>query len=745
MDTQYKHAQHEAKIYQVWEKSDIFTAKKSDLGKQPAFTIIMPPPNANDPLHLGHAMFITIEDILIRYHRMLGETTLWLPGTDHAGIETQYVFEKKLAKENKSRFQFSRDQLYQDIWQYVQTNVGVAIDQMKKLGASADWSRYKFTLDKDIVEFVTNTFGQMHQQGLIYRDLKLVNYCVKCGTSYSDLEVKHLTQTSPLYYIKYGPLEVATVRPETKFGDVALAVNPKDKRYQKYIGQKVKITCVAGVSELPVIGDDRVDQNFGTGVLKITPAHDHTDFEIAQTHSLPLKQVIDFRGKLINCPESYSNLNVNQARAQLVTELEKLDLITKVDQQYSNSVGVCYRCGKVLEPLPLPQFFVAVNKPDNNLSRKALEFLTTKQIKIHGAGKDKILRHWLKNLRDWNISRQIVWGIRIPVWYPTAGRENQIQVKFIDSNHQLQQTTLVEALSDHSLEVIESGLQTINVPLGTPYVVAQHKPKDGQSYLPETDTLDTWFSSAQWPVATLKTNHPGDFDHFYPTSIMETAYDILPFWVMRMMLMGGYLTNKPPFKQVYFHGLIRDSKGQKMSKSKGNVLNPIEVAEKYSTDALRLALVIRSTPGQDKSVGEPDFQAARNFTNKIWNASRYVLMQFDSDETSSTTPYPTKISSNYQKKLSELTLSVGKKLDSLKIGQASDQLYSQFWHWFCDEMIELHKQGKLDKHTLLQTLTVFLQLLHPFVPFITERVWQELYAKKLVEAEVLAAYHWPKS
>ncbi len=745
MDSQYKHSEHEVEIYQLWEKSDIFTAKNTSSSNQPAFTIIMPPPNANDPLHLGHAMFITIEDILIRYHRMLGETTLWLPGTDHAGIETQYVFEKKLAKQGKSRFQYSRDKLYQEIWEYVQTNAGVAIEQMKKLGASADWSRYKFTLDKEIVEFVTNTFGQMHQQGLIYRDLKLVNYCVKCGTSYSDLEVKHQTQISPLYYIKYGPLEVATVRPETKFGDVALAVNPKDSRYKEYIGQTVQIECVAGVRELPVIGDERVDQSFGTGVLKITPAHDHTDFEISQTHSLPLKQVIDFRGKLINCPESYNNLNVNHARTQIITELERLNLITKVDHQYSNSVGVCYRCGKVLEPLPLPQFFVAVNKPANNLTHKALDFLTTKQIKIHGAGKDKILRHWLKNLRDWNISRQIVWGIRIPVWYPTAGLESLIQVKFIDSNNQIQQATLAQALENHSFDTIESGLQTINVPLDAPYVVAQHKPANDQNYLPETDTLDTWFSSAQWPVATLKTNQPGDFERFYPTSIMETAYDILPFWVMRMMLMGAFLTNKPPFKQVYFHGLIRDSKGQKMSKSKGNVLNPIEVAEKYSTDALRLALVIRSTPGQDKSVGEPDFQAARNFTNKIWNASRYVLMQFDDDKGSIELSSPFQIHPDYQKKLSQLVLSVTKKLNSLKIGQASDQLYSEFWHWFCDEMIELHKQGKLDKQTLLQTLAIFLQLLHPLVPYVTERVWQELYAKKLVQTEVLAAHHWPKS
>lgn len=742
MDSRYNHTQHEQLIYQLWQQLAVFAPAKTAKKNSKPFAIIMPPPNANDPLHLGHAMFIAIEDILVRYHRMLGEPTLWLPGTDHAGIETQYIFEKKLAKQNKSRFDFSRKDLYSLISQYVTENSGVALKQMKQLGASADWSRYKFTLDPDVVAFVTNTFVKMHQDGLIYRDLRLINYCPKCGTSYSELEIKHQQQISPLYFIKYGQLVVATVRPETKFGDVALAVNPKDKRYRDYIGKTVQAQCVSGIVDLPVIASEMVDMNFGTGVLKITPAHDHTDYAIGQKYQLPIKQVIDFQGKIINAPDSYLGLSVVKAREKIVAELNNLGLISKIDHAYSNSVGVCYRCNRPLEPLPLPQFFVKVDHPRNSLVKKSLALIEQKKIKTHGTGKAKVLIHWLKNLHDWNISRQIVWGIRIPVWYQLNGFEDQISIRFIDKDGNFQQGLLATLLKNYSLIEIEMGLQSISPPANVPYIVSPSKPIQKDEYLPETDTLDTWFSSAQWPVVTLKTNKPNDYKQFYPTSVMETAYDILPFWVMRMIMLGVYLTDKQPFDQVYFHGLIRDKSGQKMSKSKGNVTNPIDIVQKYGADALRLALVIRSTAGQDKNISETEFVSARNLTNKIWNAARYVLLYFDNINTTTTKP-STPALIKQQQKLNSVVSSTTKYLNNLKIGQAADKLTHAFKHWYCDELIELHKKGKVDDNFLCSTLQIFLQLLHPFLPFITEAVWQEIYQRKITKQKLVANSIWP--
>lgn len=743
MDSRYNHLQYEDKMTEIWDKSQAFVPSV-DKNKKP-FSIIMPPPNANDPLHVGHAMFIAIEDILIRFHRMLGESALWLPGTDHAGIETQFVFEKKLAKQKLSRFDFAKKELYQKIWQYVEENSGIAIEQMKKLGASADWSRYKFTLNPEIVKFVIQTFINMHQDHLIYRELKLVNYCTKCGTSYSELEVKHIDQITELYYIQYGPFVLATTRPETKFADTALAVHPQDKRYQKYIGQEIEAEGLLGKFKLKVIADEFVDQKFGTGVVKITPYHDFNDFDAWQRHKDEIpkpKQVVDFAGRLTTLAGPYAGLKIQVARPQIVADLQKKGLLIKVNPKYSNSVGVCYRCGKIIEPLPLPQFFVSVNHKDQSLTQKALQLLDEKKIKIHGVGKEKILRHWLKNLKDWNISRQIVWGIGLPVWYQVDGFEDQIAVNFLDPQNHPQKGKLDQLLKTHSLPAISSGMQNLTAELSVPYIVGKESPKNEHFYLPETDTLDTWFSSAQWPVVTLKTNQASDFNRYYPTNVMETAYDILPFWVMRMMLMGIYLTNQEPFQQVYFHGLIRDSKGQKMSKSKGNVINPLAIVEKYSADALRLALIIRSTAGQDKNLEESDFKAARNFTNKIWNASRYVLMQFD--DINKKKELDKSKDEILNKQLKIIVADITKKLNNLKIGQAADTAYNQFWHWFCDEVIELHKKETVSAQFLLTALIVFMKLLHPFTPFVTEGVWQEIKQKKLTKEKILATSAWPK-
>lgn len=781
MDARYNHLS-EDKIYQLWEKSGLFNPNNlpSTTGRQ--FSIIMPPPNANDPLHIGHGMVMAIEDAMVRFHRMWGDKTLWLPGTDHAGIETQYVFEKKLAKEGKSRFNFDRKTLFDQIWQYVHENSEIAIDQIKRLGASADWSRYRFTLDPKVVEFVLDTFKKLHDDGLIYRDLKLVNYCTKCGTSYSELEIEHIDQTSPLYYVKYPLAEnskefvvVATVRPEPIFADTHLAVNPNDKAKSYLVGQKVLNPLTQ--AKMEIIADEMVDPKFGTGVVKITPAHDHHDYEVAQKHKLPIVAAIDTRGKILPNGGKYADLSVVEARKQVVADLQAAGLIDKIDQTYSNRVGVCYRCHRPIEPLPLPQFFIKVRDKKNNLVNSALQALKQKETTILGTGYDKVLQHWLNNLRDWNISRQIVWGINMPVWYAYEGHEKDVTVSFVDQSGKYQTGNLSEMLRSHSIDEIKGGLQQIVASTSVPYQVSVAQPDDNKKYLPETDTLDTWFSSSQWPVVTLKTNQSHDFDTFYPTSVMETAYDILPFWVMRMMLLGIYLTGKSPFSTVYLHGLIRDQKGQKMSKSKGNVVNPLEVVDKYGADALRMALIIRSTPGLDKSVSDGDFKAMRNFANKIWNAARFVELAHSNDingdksiNISSGTPQSnlntkTKSSPNQQlfhnnavqknseitnldsstnKRLAEIVTTVTKNLHKYQLGVAANTVYNEFWHWYCDQCIEEAKQGKISIKVMTNGLIVFLKLIHPFMPFVTEAVWQELYLKKIVKSRLLMGASWPK-
>jgi valyl-tRNA synthetase len=683
MQKNYDHTQFEDKLYKTWEESGAFTPPIGEellkSGKKP-FTIIMPPPNANDPLHIGHAMFVTVEDIFIRYHRLKGEAALWLPGTDHAGIETQFVYEKKLAKEGKSRFDFDRETLYKMIWDYVQENTGVAINQMKKMGASADWTRYKFTLDPVIVNEVLKTFKKLHEDGLIYKAEKLVNYCTKCGTAYSELEVEHEEREDKLYTIDYGLLKVATTRPETMLGDTAVAVNPKDKRYVGLIGKTVVLPLVN--REIPIVGDEMVDMEFGTGAVKITPAHDSNDWEVGVKHKLEVITVIGTNGKMTEKAGNYAGLSVSAAREKIIEDLGGKLIETK---PYLHSVGVCYRCHRAIEPLPIKQFFIKVK----SLAEKALEALDSKNTKIMGAGRDKILKHWLENLRDWNISRQIVWGIRIPVWYKDESKDD--------------------------------------------YVVAESSPGDG--YIQETDTFDTWFSSGQWPVVTLKTNKPGDFEAYYPTDVMETGYDILPIWVMRMMLLSIYLTGKTPFKNVYLHGLVRDEKGQKMSKSKGNAINPLDLCKKYGTDSLRMALVMSTTAGQDSNTGENKVRGMRNFANKIWNAGRFIAEKQTEDVVMTGEK-----DGEFAKKLSEVTVEVTKLLDQLKVGLASETVYNEFWHWFCDVGIEQNKQKLVSDETLRRGYKTMLALLHPFVPFVTEAVWQEMFAND----GLLISADWPK-
>lgn len=696
MEKNYDHKLYEDKLYKEWNDSGAFTPPEGKLlsADKKTYTIIMPPPNANDPLHVGHACFITIEDIFVRYHRMLGDASLWLPGTDHAGIETQYLFEKKLAKEGKSRFDYDRETLFSLIWDYVQKNSGVAIDQMKRLGASADWTRYKFTLDKDIVNEVLNNFIKLNKKGLIYKAEKLVNYCTKCGTAYSELEVEYEEREDRIYTIDYGQgIHVATTRPETLLGDVAVAVNPLDPRYKNFVGLTVKLPLTNRT--IPIIADDSVDIEFGTGAVKITPTHDRNDWEVAERQKMDLQniclnyKIIGENGKLTEKAGTYQGLSVTTAREKIINDLGDKIIETK---PITHNVATCYRCHRVIEPMPKSQFFIKVSE----MAKKVLNAMDNEEVEIMGSGHDKILRHWLNNLRDWNISRQIVWGIRMPVWYKTQK---------------------IKTEKDQNEE----------------YVIQKESP--GEGWVQETDTFDTWFSSGQWPFVTLKNSKDGDFDKYYPTSLMETAYDILPFWVMRMLMLGIELTGEVPFKKVYLHGLVRDEKGDKMSKSKGNVMNPLVLSEKYGTDALRMALVMSTAPGVDSNTGENKVRGMRNFANKIWNAGRYIQERSDNDTKTLAED------KNFEEYLRSSVANISKLLDENKVGLASELVYQDFWHEYCDVWIEKHRSGTVSDRLMINGYKTFLKLLHPFVPFVTEAVWQEVFPSE----GLLISQEWPSN
>ncbi len=554
MDKRYQPKNYEDKIYNFWEKNNFFLAKIDK--KRKPFSIILPPPNANADLHMGHAMYV-YEDIMIRFHKLKGYECLWLPGADHAGFETQFVFEKHLKDQGKSRFDYDRETLYQMIWEFVMKNRENMENQLRKLGFALDWSKKKFTLDGDIIKIVYQTFEKLYKEKLIYREKKLINYCTFCWTSFSDLEVIYKEKNSSLYYVRYqlvNPknkikyLEVATTRPETLLGDTALAVNPEDKRYRKFVGEEVYVPLIN--RKVKIISDEMVDKKFGTGVVKITPAHDFNDFEVAKRHNLELVQAIEFSGKISEQFSQYKNLYVKEARKKIIEDLEKENLISKIEENYQNRVGTCYKCGSILEPLPKEQWFIKI-KP---LAEKAKKLVNEEKIKIYPKRFKKILLWWYDNFKDWNISRQVVWGIKIPAYYC-----NDCEKWFVN----------------------------INQPKNCDFCKSSNIKQD-------EDTFDTWFSSGQWPYATLMSlsNEINNyFNYFYPTTVMETGYDILPWWVARMIMLGYFFTKKPPFTNVFLHGLIRDRCGQKMSKSKGNVINPMDMVDKYGADALRMALI----------------------------------------------------------------------------------------------------------------------------------------------------------
>ena len=700
MDKAYTPKSFEETIYSSWEHDGHFSPKKES-GKD-SFCVILPLPNANGDLHLGHAMF-TIEDIMIRYHRMKGDVTLWQPGFDHAGFETQYVFEKFLAKQGKSRFDYSREELYKAIWDFTQENRGSMESQLRRMGFSLDWPRLKFPLDPAIISVVYTTFKKMHDDGLVYRGERLVNYCTKCGTSFSDLEVKHVEQIDPLYYLNYGPFVLATVRPETKFGDTAVAVHPTDKRYKEYIGKEIEFDGLIGKVKLKVVADEAVDPAFGTGVVKVTPAHDMTDYEISKRHALPLVQVIGFDGKLTKITGPYAGLRVKAARAKVVEDLTTKGLIDHVDEGYVHTVGTCYKCGTTLEPLPMSQWFVKI-KP---LADRAITAISQKEVSFVPKRFEKTATQWLTDFHDWNISRQIVWGIRIPAWRCEACAKTNVGKEW--------------TITDGS------------VPEKCPTC-------GGTDLSQDEDVFDTWFSSAQWPFATLQANSDKtDFETFYPTSVMETGYDILPWWVCRMLMVGLYVTGSVPFKKVYLHGLVRDSKGQKMSKSKGNVVNPIKMVDLYGADALRMALVFGAAAGNDISLSEDKIRGMRNFANKLWNISRLFLMN---TELIKDLPfYDKSLDKDVEKsdlemlkKLEVTVKTTTKYMDTYRYSDAAQTLYDFAWHTLADEYLEQNKErfkaGDLKALAVYRhILLVVLKLFHPFMPFVTESIWGQLPRK----------------
>lgn len=675
----------ETPLYKKWEESGYFNPDNLPGNRTEPYTIIMPPPNANGSLHAGHALFVTVQDILIRYHRMQGKKTLWLPGADHAGFETQVVYEKKLEKEGRSRFNMSREELYKEILDFTLSNKSFMEGQLRQLGASCDWSREVFTLDPGVVKTVYQTFKKLDDDGLLYRGKRIVNWCPKHQTSLSNLETEHITRKDPFYYFKYGPFTIGTVRPETKFGDKYVVIHPNDERYKEYKhGQKLTVEWINGPIEATIIKDEASDPEFGTGIMTITPWHSGIDFEIAKRHNLDMEQIIDERGKLLPIAGEFAGMNIKDARVKIVEKLESKGLLVKVDQDYSHDVSVCYKCEREIEPQVKPQWFITM-KP---LAEKAIEAVKNGDTRILTEQHEKIFYHWMNNIQDWNISRQIVWGIKIPAKLCASCDAGYVDLE-----------NMITSCKECGDQVIE-----------------------------ETDSFDTWFSSGQWPFATLQNTKPGDFETFYPTQVMETGFDILLFWVVRMMMLGIYVTGKTPFKDVYLHGLVRDAQGKKMSKSKGNVISPLEISEKYGTDALRMGLIVNNAPGTDMNLDPNKIKAYKNFANKIWNASRFVL------EKTADLSSPVSLNAEDQAIYDawrEVRADITSDIENYRLHLASEKLYDYFWKTFCDVVIETHKvritDGK-DKESaqtlLLMLLREQLITLHPFMPFVTEELWK---------------------
>ncbi|HSX02827.1 MAG TPA: valine--tRNA ligase [Candidatus Saccharimonadia bacterium] len=678
LDKAYNPAKYEAKLYQQWEESGAFKPNP-DATKEP-FTIIMPPLNANGDMHAGHGMYV-VEDITARYRRMQGHATLWLPGTDHAAIETQVVYERLLAMQGQSRFDLGREEFSRQVLEFTHKNSPNIISQFKSAGYSADWSRLKFTLDPDIVEIVYATFKQMHADGHIYRGNRIVNWCTNCRSSFADIEVKFVEREDALYTLDYGPVRIATTRPETIFADAAVAVNPKDDVNGELVGETALIPLID--RPIPIIADEHVDLHFGTGALKVTPAHDKNDYEIGLRHRLPEISIIDLDGRMINVPEEYAGLTVAEARQAVLAALDQTGKLLET-KPLTHSVGYHDRCGTVIEPLITEQWYLRMAE----LNAPVIKAFETNQITVYPARFKKIAIDWLNNEHDWNISRQNWFGIRMPIFYKESNDPNK-----------------------------------------DPYLItadeAEAKAYYGEgNYRAETDVFDTWFSSGQWAYATLMAT--GDFDRgFFPTSAMMSGRDILTKWITRMTMFSLYRTRQVPFKDVYLWGLVNDAHGKKMSKSKGNVLNPLEVTAKYGTDALRLALTIGITPGNDGSLSEPKIEGYRNFCNKLWNVARFILGQLPEAYSPATPELHSPTDRWIMAKLATTITEVTRALEDYRFGDAGQTLYSLLWDDFADWYVEASKISP-NHDLLIYGLETILKLLHPIAPFVTEAIWSEL-------------------
>ncbi len=751
MNKNYNHVKAEEEIYKLWEKYGLFSPegsfsyrKKAGLNtREETFCVLMPPPNANAPLHCGHVTY-TIQDLVARVKRMRGYKTLYLPGTDHAGFETQVVYERKLKKGGKSRLDFDKDTLFTEILNFVEENSDLAIDQLKKLGMSADWSRTVFMLEDKVVETVYDTFEKMHEDGLIYRDNYMVNYSTFHGTTFSNLETTHKETISPLYYVKYkvkgeeDHVTVATVRPETIYADVAIAVNPNDSRYDNLIGKKVINPLNGG--ELPIIEDGFVDAEFGTGALKITPGHDFNDYKIGERHELPVLTVIGLDGKMTEAAKEVEGMYPKPARRKVVEILERAGALEKTDENYEHGLLVDYKDGRPIEPLPLPNWFIKME----GLTQKAIKSIENGEIDFYlPRWKREILR-WLKEIQDWPVSRQIVFGIEMPIWYPIKKIPN-LRVTFIDNKGISHEGKIGELLEEYSIDAIKAGIQRVIAPLGAPYVVSRKSP--GRDFIRETDTFDTWFSSGQWPLTTLGFPDNEDFLEYFPTDFMDTMWDILFFWIARMIIMSLYLTDEVPFKNVYIHGAITDEKGRKMSKSKGNVIDPMDLVYKYGADALRMGLLVGgNTLAKNTALSENKVRGYRNFANKIWNMARFMEMYREEESLIYQSIEDIDLDKEDREILEELNnliRSVNNELEKYRISDAGEAIYQFMWHTVADQYIEEIKERK-DKERALSVLyyvyTECLKLLHPFMPFVTEKIWQEIAGK---DAPPLIISDWP--
>lgn len=689
----YEHGQYEGMIYELWEKSGAFTPKKGG----EVFSMVMPPPNANANLHIGHALMFSIQDTIVRYHRLKGKNVAWIPGADHAGFETQVVYEKHLAKQGKSRFDLSREELYSGIYDFVQSNKQGFYDIFRSLGSSCDWSRFTFTLDEKVVNTAYNTFKKMWDDKLIYRGERLVNYCTFHRTSFADIEVVYEEQASPLYYLKYGPFTLATTRPETKFGDTAVAVHPEDERYKDLVDTVVTVEGLNGPFDIRVVADEYVDPEFGTGAVKITPAHDFNDFEVGQRHNLEAVRVINHDGTLNNRAGQFEGMKVAEARQAVAEELKKRGLLEKVDQNYRNRVGKCYKCGTVIEPMLMDQWFIDMK----TLAKPAIKALKDKKITFYPEAKRDQTIAYLENVKDWNISRQIAWGIPIPAFQNIDDSDDWI---------------FDERVGSELLEI------------------------DGKTYRRDPDVFDTWFSSGQWPYVTLGYPDSDDFEQYYPNSLMETGVDILYQWVARMIVLGLYITGDIPFKDVYLHGMVRAEDGRKMSKSLGNVIDPNEILTSHGSDALRMGMLAGRSAGFSAAYAPSKVDAARNFCNKLWNVARFVEGIVGDKFDRQAKPEPKTVADHWiLYKLQQAAAKIDADLAAYRFSEAYETLYHTAWDDFADWYIEASK-SQPNHAVLAHGLETILKLAHPFAPFVTETIWQTLSWDK---NSMLITSKWP--